>query len=279
MSKLLYANLARLLKCRTFWEVEIFMAGYGVFVFAMGADNIRNGEIIPNSSWTIYFFNEMLCIGAVMAILTTFYLGVDYSDGTIRNKLIIGHTRKDIYLSNVFTCYIAGLIAFLTYSAVSFLAGSLFIGTSAYMGMTHMPVRVGYCIVIILAYAAIFSIVAMLDTNKARVAVVELLLVLAFIILMTQIWADLQEARMTSRAVVSENGEMEIEENVPNRKYVGGTKRVVYEWIDAFLPADQVMYVLEPEASFSVKAPICLLAESVLVVGTGMYIFGKKDIK
>lgn len=279
MSKLLYANLARLLKSKIFWAAEIFMAGYGIFVYAMGAINIRNGLLIPDSTWTIYFFNDMLCIGAVMAILTTFFLGSDYSDGTIRNKMIIGHTRKNIYLANVFTCYAAGIIAFLTYSAASLLTGLLLIGASTYIGMTHMAERIAYCMVIILAYAAIFSLIAMLDANKARTAVVELLLVLVFVMLMSQIWSDLQEPEFTNRTIISESGELVVEENVPNSKYVSGTKKVVYEWIDAFLPMDQVMYVLEPDPSLSMKAPICLLIETVFFIGAGLYAFGRKDIK
>lgn len=72
---------------------------------------------------------------------------------------------------------------------------------------------------------------------------------------------------------------MEIEENIPNSKYVSGTKRVVYEWLDACLPEDQSMYVIDPAAEFSVKAPLCMLGESIVLMIVGAYLFRRKDMK
>ncbi|MGY3662454.1 MAG: hypothetical protein ACXAHE_00930 [Roseburia sp. 1XD42-69] len=38
------------------------------------------------------------------------FLGTDYSDGTIRNKLTVGHTRTNIYLANLIVTFAAGLL-------------------------------------------------------------------------------------------------------------------------------------------------------------------------
>lgn len=278
MSKLLYANFARLMKNKIFWLIEIFLVCYGIFVYIMGQGNVAVFGVADNE-WTIYFFQVALFIHALMAIFVPFYISTDYSDGTIRNKIIIGYERKDIYLANFVICYVVGVIYFLTYIITSLLAGYFLIGSRTFTGMTNLPWRIGYSLIIILVYSAVFSVVAMVDSNKARVAVVELLLVFVSVVLLTQIFGDLSQPERTNQVVMRADGTMEVEENVPNPKYVSGAQRVVYEWIDTLLPTDQAMYVLEPNASYSVKAPICMLGETILIVAAGLYIFERKDIK
>ena len=130
MSRLIYANMVRMIKSKVFWISEIFLTGYSVFVYAMAAVNVRNLGMV-NNGWTVYFFNEMLFIHVVMAVLIPFFIGVEYSDGTIRNKISVGHKRTDIYLANVIVCYAAGAVQFFTYSAVSALSALFFVGKPA----------------------------------------------------------------------------------------------------------------------------------------------------
>ena len=67
MSRLIYANMVRMIKSKVFWISEIFLTGYSVFVYAMAAVNVRNLGMV-NNGWTVYFFNEMLFIHVVMEI-------------------------------------------------------------------------------------------------------------------------------------------------------------------------------------------------------------------
>lgn len=278
MSRLLYANLARLMKSRIFWLIEAFLAGYSIFVYSMGAINMKNGITIGASEWSLYFFNEMLFSHIIMVFFIPFFIGVEYSDGAIRNKIMVGHKRKDIYLANFMICCIVGVIQFATYMFTSLIAGLVLIGPLAITGIKDFSWRIGYGLAIIFVYAAVFTTIAMLDTNKTRVAVVEIAIVLLFIILVSQIWSDLSEPERINRMVSTEDGTF-VQEDVPNRKYVEGKKRAVYEWLDCFLPADQAMYVIDPAASYSMKIPVCLLGEAALIVGTGIYFFRKKDLK
>ena len=50
--------------------------------------------------------------------------------------------------------------------------------------------------------------------------VIELVLAFVFVMLVMQIYSDLQEPELTNRVVMSETGEMVLEENIPNSKYV-----------------------------------------------------------
>lgn len=276
MMKLVHANFARMIRNRIFWLSEAFVAGYSVFVYQMAARNLKRNPAAMN--WNLYFFNAMLFIGILIAVFTAFFIGVEYSDGTIRNKLIIGHKRRDIYLANVLVCFTAGLIQFATYMLVSAVSGILITGATM-MGLHEAGWCLLYCVLIIAAYTAVICLTAMLDSNKARVVLEEILLVAAFLILTSQIYRDLAEPEYTNRVVLTQEGGYQAEENVPNPKYVTGTKRVLYEWIDAFLPADQAMYVIDSEAVYSLRAPCCLLLETIVLILTGVYVFQKKDIK
>ena len=151
-------------------------------------------------------------------------------------------------------CYVAGIFQFITYCAVSIIMILLFTDGAALLQMNQLTWRIVYSLFIILVYCAAFSMLAMLDTNGKRTMAVGVLSVLVLYILMTQIYGDLQ-------------------------RQIGDVKRAVYEWIDIFLPIDQAMYVIDPEASYTVKMPICFLVETVLFMSAGMYWFRKKDIK
>ncbi len=276
MMKLIHANFARMIKNRIFWLSEAFLAGYSVFVYLMAARNLKLNPVAVN--WNLYFFNAILVIGVVIAVFSVFFIGVEYSDGTIRNKLIIGHKRREIYLANVLVCFTVGMIQFLTCLVVSAVSGTLIIGTQ--MLALHEPGWcMLHCVMIIAAYAAVFCMIAMLDTNKARAVLEEILVAAVFLILTLQIYGDLTQPEYTNRTALTQEGGFQVEENIPNPKYVTGNKRVLYEWIDAFLPADQAMYVIDSEAVYSLRAPCCLFFETVVLIMTGAYVFQKKDIK
>lgn len=278
MSKLIYADLARMIKSRIFWITEIFMTGYCVFAYAMARIDVQN-NIDVKTPWTVYFFHGLLFIVITLAVFAVAFIGAEYSDGPIRNKIAAGYTRQDIFLSNLIICYIVGVIQFLTYCITSVISGLLLVGSDALTQLNKLPWRIGYSLLIILVYAVIFTMIAMLDSNRARTMAVGLLSALVFYMLLSQIYADLQQPELTNRVIYSATGELQIEENIPNRKFVSGTKRTVYEWIDTFLPLDQAMYVLDDDTVFSLKAPLCMLSESLVFVGIGIYFFKRKDIK
>ena len=61
------------------------------------------------------FFGCALFIGIVMAVFCSLFIGTEYSEGTIRNKIIIGQKRGAVYLSNFYymlfgkRCYVYGI--------------------------------------------------------------------------------------------------------------------------------------------------------------------------
>ena len=64
---------------------------------------------------SIFRFPYAMLIGVLSAIFCSLFLGVEYGDGTMRNKIIAGHKRTDIYLSNLITNLSASLLMCLSY--------------------------------------------------------------------------------------------------------------------------------------------------------------------
>ena len=126
MSKLLSANFMRLRKEKIFWVLFFFMCMLGiVFPTLIKIDEMRTGFInnIDNA-----FGQYAAFIGIVMAIFCSFFIGQEYSDGTIRNKIISGKKRTDIYLANFVTCTLVSVILCCGFFLMYLLAGIPLLG-------------------------------------------------------------------------------------------------------------------------------------------------------
>lgn len=85
MNKLLTANFFRMFKNKLFWAGILFMAAVGI-----GFPLVNYNTMIKND-YPLYldstFFMGAAFIGVVLSIFCSLFLGTEYSDGTIRNKM------------------------------------------------------------------------------------------------------------------------------------------------------------------------------------------------
>lgn len=251
MSRLFSANMMRLGKSKIFLIGEIFMVGYAAFAYESATSAIASKGAVD--SWNTYFFNVLLAIGIVMAMLGSFFLGTEYGDGAIRNKLMVGHKRRDIYLMNFAACLLAGFIMCATYYLCSLVFGCLFIGKEVFQ-IQDIGAGLLCSMLILTVYTAIFVSVEMLDHNKARSMAVNTLG--ALFILMIGI---VSYGQLVSRP---------------------DTAGFMWHMIEILLPSVLVMYT----ASGAEQIPYTtivpgLIIETVCLIGVGIWGFGRKDIK
>ena len=121
MNRLLSADFARLLKNKYFWICSIFMAGFGIFMQVMNYVSCISMGAVPHPDTIFFSFSLLTCI--LLSAFISLFIGTDYSDGTMRSKLVIGHTRCGIYLSGLITCTAAGLLMCLSCLIASLAAG------------------------------------------------------------------------------------------------------------------------------------------------------------
>lgn len=105
MNKLLSANMLRLLSRKSLWiyTVAIFLITIWYICFGSGMMGIHQ----PDADAMDYTAFIVGMVPAFLTLFTGFFIGTEYSDKTIRNKISVGHNRKEIFLSYLFTLYAA----------------------------------------------------------------------------------------------------------------------------------------------------------------------------
>ncbi len=106
MRKLLRSDFRRLFKSKFFWISSAFMFLFGL----LPIDHwLSNREALADGysevMWHLEdsFFSYVVVLFFLITIMTILFIGSEYAGGTIRNKMIVGQKRANIYLSNLIT--------------------------------------------------------------------------------------------------------------------------------------------------------------------------------
>jgi len=212
-------------------------------------------------------------------VFSAFYIGSEYDQGTIRNKLNVGCTRNSIYLANLIVVVTAGVLFTITHIAASVAVGLPFLGGLMWDALAPIWWRIPSAMVMLLCYAAVFTFIAMQDSNKSRSLIISFVFALVIIIGGLYIYGALQEPEFTTRMVMQEDGSYLRQGGIPNSRYIRGTARMVYTFIEACIPSAQGLNIARSEGVFNLLAIICQLCVTALFTGAGMALFKKKDIK
>lgn len=274
MSKLLSAGFIRLRKDKIFWIALIFMFGAGVFFPVMRYMDMQQSGYINNIDNG--FFACALFIGIVMAVFCSLFIGTEYSDGTIRNKVVIGQKRTSIYLSNLIICAIVSIVM-----CAAFLIAYLCVGIPL-LGFFEMGIKLVLLFtlavfVLSIAFASIFTLISMLNHNKAITAVVCILLAFLLLFAGAQLYKMLNEPETNMGLITTENGQ-EYQE-IPNPNYLEDGKREVVQFLYDFVPGGQALQCVSLEANNIVVLPVYSLIIIILTTGIGMFFFRKKELK
>lgn len=273
MCKLLSANLTRLWKNKTFWIVSLL-------VLFLSAGNILNycqrAAAITTIQLEDSYFMLAPVLGIFCAVFSGLFLGTEYSDGGIRNKLSVGHTRITIYLANLLVCFTATLC----FSAVWLAGGLIGIPVLGAWKLEPSVLLLYFLLILLLAavHSAIAAFISILCTNKALAAVVSILFSLALLLCASIIDSRLYEPEFISDIEFSVNG-IQLGEPIPNPLYVSGALRAVFEFLLLFLPTGQEMKLAQLDVSHPVLMLLCSAGITAAVTVGGILLFRKKDLK
>lgn len=275
MNKLLNAGFMRLRKSKIFLVLSGFMFAFGLYMSIGAYLDMKKYHYVHTLDNV--FFNHIMLIGIVIAVFCSLFTGTEYSDGTIRNKLIVGHSRLSIYISNLILCIIAGIALSLCYMAACACAGIPLLGF--FQMDLKMAAQLILCsIVISIAYTSIFTLAAMLIHSKASLATVSIITAFFLMLTASYLFSALSQPEMITDYTLNASGEITQSEPVPNEFYPNGTKRKVYEFLMEFLPSGQGILLLNGEPSYGrIMIFDCFILVSC--TGIGLLAFQKKDIK
>ena len=130
------------------------------------------------------------------------------------------------------------------------------------------------------AFASIFTLVVMLNQNKAAVAVISVLLAFGILFAGTFILSRLSEPEYYDGYIyITDDGTREQAPREKNPRYLEGAKREVYEFFYDFLPGGQQMQLAEGSA----ENPGRLMGYSAVIIvvttAAGIFLFRRKDLK
>lgn len=282
MNNLLRANFARLWKSRIFWLGILYSIGMGVIA---STTQYREMILIPGHHPHIdnILFSIGLFMPVVSAVFTGLFLGTEYSDGTIRNKLIVGKTRAAVYLSNLAVCAAAVILIHLANLATILAIGFPLVGNveSTFSGLMALTL---ISLATLIALTAIWLFLGMLIHSKP-VYCVTILLISIFLLMNAMIvennLAEKEYIDAYSFSYTDASGEIfeEYVEQTPNPRYLSGFKREVYEFLYDFMPGCQLLQIAHQETAHPGQLPLYSLLIFAVSTGCGLFFFRIKNIK
>lgn len=277
MYKLLSANFSRLWKDKIFWSILLVVT---LLSFVNILNSVRSCATMEEQGYirTLddYYFNQAPLMGIFFGLFSSLYLGTEYSDGTLRNKLIVGHKREHIYFGHFIVCAVASLIlliAWLVTGALGFfLIGPMEMGVFNYIA--YIAITIGFTI----SFVALFTMVGSLSSNKAMTIVYTVVVFLCLAITVSGFYDKLSEPEFNENMVYID-GQFVMQEPTPNPLYITGTTRLFYECAMELIPNGQAMLTSDVSIEYPIRAILFSAVFTVSVLLLGCSLFRRKDIK
>ena len=275
MRKLITASFSRLWKEKLFWLVFAFMSIGSVCYNWIGYNEINNPRI--------YVEDILFCMlpvsSFVFALFISMRLGTEFEEHTIRNKLIVGYSRTQVYFSEYLTCMAASIILLAVMLLCSSLFG-LFLSLEFLSDWTDIAFLVFGCVLMALVFSAMFVGICMNVGSKAASLVASIVFLFAILLLASFCINALEEPLMAyTNVIISVEDGVQFGDLVENPAYVDGTQRMIYELIADILPTGQAIQMNNLEFERSARWPAFSLIMLIIATVAGYIPFRRRDIR
>lgn len=273
MTRLLRTNFARLWKSNSFIICLIIAAADAPA--ALFSAYLNDKECVERLGGMI--LSRGTDVMFIASIFTALYLGTDYSNGTLRNKLMIGHTRMGVYSANLITV-MAGTFMCAAANWFAMLAAGLIMGGSFGMSTEEFLKCTAVYVCAIAALCAVNTLIGMLLAVKSSTVVVILTLMLGTMMISASLTSLLGRKTGGMVNTMFGGGDMFADEN--SDFYVKGTRRMVYNLINNIMPCGP-MYRISGGAmpEDGGMLPVYSLGVTAVSTALGSVVFRRKDLK
>ena len=278
MLKLIYANLNHLFKNKIFYvEIILTVILSAFIVFANYSPEIQATE--NRLYLDDVFFTMYQLMGFILAARISLIVGTEYSDGTIRNKLIVGRTRTQVYFSHLITSIVPSCLVLIVHGVVTYGLGYFLFGNFQ-MPITEVITALVCALMASIVFSAFFVAIAINCSNKAITAVASLLLILGLTFLSASLGNALAEPEMTyDRITISVDGGLQLGDLIANPAYVTGIERTIYEVVYDLFPTGQLIQIYGNDFARCARWPMFSVALLILITLVGFLAFRKRDIR
>lgn len=294
MSKLLTANFMRLKKSKLFWIVSAFIAVISYFGLVDAYETNRklanwhagmaDSSFVPTTAMHM-LYNLTPILGLLAAVMIAIFIGTEYHDNTMRNKLICGQPRSRVYLANLLTCIFIAVLFYLIPVMMTLAVGIPLLGMPHVTSASLLQLLLFGIIGLLLSavYASLCTLIGMLVHNRSFSLLTGALLAISLLICASFCTSRLDEPEYYSDYVLGmrEDGSQEIfaSEPIKNPYYLEGNARQFVSFLYDFLPGGQAIQI----SNLDVAHPYLLLLYSLGITGVstlaGLAFFKKKDLK
>lgn len=271
MAKLLRANFTRMRKSKSFWVC-------GIILFAFSALNYLLDFFTDSCAPIDFYFFKLSNIMLFAVVFIALYLGADHSFGTMRNKITSGHTRVEIYFSNLIACLCATVMMIVFYCAPPLLLG-LITGGSFGMEVNEFLLYSAVSLAACMAITAICVLIAMLITSRSLISTISILAFIVLVIAASVIISILGQPEYVQSMEATSDGGFTQAEEVKNPNYVYGAKREILIAVNDVLPTGQLIQIETGQPHNAQFMPLYSAGVLIAVTAAGAVVFNKKDLK
>lgn len=278
MSNLLRVSFLRLFRDKVFYlSMAIVLVLALCIVLSNAPDMAEWANEGEDYALEDCYYNLAPMLGFIYAAFTCLFWGVEYSDGTLRNKLIAGHSRNSVFLS-FFLISAFGCVCITAVCLIGSLPGLYWFGGFGF-GWKIYALTVIVLLCSTLLFAAIFTVISMLIPNRAVSTVTSLALWFALLLIGSAILNSLSAQEIIQDGVFINGQGVMLGEPYPNPYYIGGTKRKVFEAVTHIIPVCPAIKMAGYSPEGFAADIICSLGMTVVVLAAGCAVFRRKDLK
>lgn len=277
MTKLLNAGFTRLKKDKFFWLLTLTSVAVALFfIVTQYLNKVKyNIEIQTEDLLKVY----IVIIGIVIAVFSSFFIGTEYSDATIRNKLIIGHKRVNIYFSNLIIVITSGVFFQALFMAIIAAFGLPLFGGLTSPASTFL-FTLFRMLMIIVAYSSIFTFISMTCSNRTVSCIACLLLIFAMLMAALLLFDIITTPEFIEKAEIinEQTGEFKIITE-RNSRYPSELKMLICQTLQKTSPAGQSFQMTLEMEENTKTLPLYSAVLSLVFTGAGAFLFKRKELK
>ena len=257
MINLINSNIERIRrsKLRYIFPIVIFLTILTIIYNYLKINDVNNIIIVED-----LVLKSGVIIGFIYAIMVNFFIGEEYTNGTIRNKMILGYSRSKIYLANLITLISIALICYILYIIIIFCLGIPLFG-NIISSFNDVLIKLIDLAFIIIAYISIYTFICQIISNQV------ITISLCLLIMILQIFSSLLFIT-------------KLEDSEYYDTYISKNTKVVYETMINIMPVGQAYEIKNgrtlPEDSFEILWVYSSITSSILTI-IGIIIFKRKD--
>lgn len=277
MTNLLKANFYKMKKNKFIWIASILSVIVAIY-YIRDNYNVYH-DFLSYVDINSLMFNYLPVYIIVSSILISTLLGFDYSNGSIKNKIVVGHSRFKIYISNLISTYLIILPIYLIYVLIICLSG-IFLFKNLTFNFEFL-LNIIILLLIILSYTSISVFITMTINNDIVSPVLNVLNSFILIIISFILLSVLSEPKYlhSDNGIYINDAGIEVIDT-ENPMYIKGSKRTIYEIIVNILPTGEAFQKSRNRDidtnSYSI---LCYSLCFIIITNTsGIFLFYNKEL-